>query len=52
MVISNSNMICAMMKVSKLHLLIDTVTACYEKYFFGDVARELYDFFWADFADW
>ncbi|CAI9108268.1 OLC1v1007835C1 [Oldenlandia corymbosa var. corymbosa] len=38
--------------VSKLHVLIDTVTASYEKYFFGDVARELYDFFWADFADW
>ncbi|KAL3506961.1 hypothetical protein ACH5RR_032343 [Cinchona calisaya] len=38
--------------VSKLHNLIDTVTASYDKYFFGDVGRELYDFFWADFADW
>lgn len=38
--------------VSKLHLLIDVVTASYDKYFFGDVGREVYDFFWADFADW
>ncbi|XP_065849279.1 valine--tRNA ligase, chloroplastic/mitochondrial 2 isoform X2 [Euphorbia lathyris] len=38
--------------VSKLHILIDTVTASYEKYFFGDVGREVYDFFWSDFADW
>ncbi|CAN1227724.1 Valine--tRNA ligase, chloroplastic/mitochondrial 2 [Linum perenne] len=38
--------------VSKLHLLIDTVTASYDKYFFGDVGREIYDFFWSDFADW
>ena len=33
-------------------MLIDSVTASYDKYFFGDVARETYDFFWADFADW
>ncbi|KAH9739043.1 Valine--tRNA ligase 2 [Citrus sinensis] len=39
-------------KVSKLHMLIDTVTASYDKYFFGDVGRETYDFFWSDFADW
>ncbi|KAF5957919.1 hypothetical protein HYC85_005144 [Camellia sinensis] len=38
--------------VSKLHILVDTVTTSYEKYFFGDVGREIYDFFWADFADW
>ncbi|KAL9425036.1 hypothetical protein AB3S75_032046 [Citrus x aurantiifolia] len=38
--------------VSKLHMLIDTVTASYDKYFFGDVGRETYDFFWSDFADW
>ncbi|GMN28513.1 hypothetical protein TIFTF001_002077 [Ficus carica] len=38
--------------ISKLHLLIDAVTASYDKYFFGDVGRETYDFFWADFADW
>ncbi|CAN0913708.1 Valine--tRNA ligase, chloroplastic/mitochondrial 2 [Linum grandiflorum] len=38
--------------VSKLHSLIDTVTASYDKYFFGDVGREIYDFFWSDFADW
>ncbi|KAK1311491.1 Valine--tRNA ligase [Acorus calamus] len=38
--------------VSELHELIDTVTSSYEKFFFGDVGREIYDFFWADFADW
>jgi len=38
--------------VSKLHILIDSVTASYEKLFFGDVGRETYDFFWSDFADW
>lgn len=39
-------------QVSKLHLLIDMATASYDKYFFGDVGRETYDFFWGDFADW
>lgn len=38
--------------VSKLHLLIDAVTSSYDKFFFGDVGRETYDFFWGDFADW
>ncbi|XP_052477217.1 valine--tRNA ligase, chloroplastic/mitochondrial 2 isoform X3 [Gossypium raimondii] len=38
--------------VSKLHMLIDAVTESYNKYFFGDVGREIYDFFWGDFADW
>lgn len=38
--------------VSKLHCLIDMVTTSYDKYFFGDVGRETYDFFWGDFADW
>uniref|UniRef100_A0A2N9EPP7 valine--tRNA ligase n=1 Tax=Fagus sylvatica TaxID=28930 RepID=A0A2N9EPP7_FAGSY len=38
--------------VSKLHLLIDSTTASYDKFFFGDVGRETYDFFWGDFADW
>ncbi|XP_062165988.1 valine--tRNA ligase, chloroplastic/mitochondrial 2 isoform X2 [Alnus glutinosa] len=38
--------------VSKLHLLIDAVTSSYDKFFFGDVGREIYDFFWGDFADW
>ncbi|KAK9951027.1 hypothetical protein M0R45_006489 [Rubus argutus] len=38
--------------ISKLHLLIDTVTASYDKFFFGDVGRETYNFFWGDFADW
>lgn len=38
--------------VSKLHLLIDMTTASYDKFFFGDVGRETYDFFWGDFADW
>ncbi|XWS47558.1 hypothetical protein CRYUN_Cryun14cG0162500 [Craigia yunnanensis] len=38
--------------VSKLHMLIDAVTESYDKFFFGDVGRETYDFFWGDFADW
>ncbi|KAM1078479.1 hypothetical protein TB2_025169 [Malus domestica] len=38
--------------ISKLHLLIDTVTSSYDNFFFGDVGRETYDFFWGDFADW
>ncbi|KAJ4971938.1 hypothetical protein NE237_005037 [Protea cynaroides] len=38
--------------VSKLHHLIDNVTSSYDKFFFGDVGRETYDFFWGDFADW
>lgn len=40
------------MQVMKLHMLIDAVTTSYDKFYFGDVAREIYDFFWADFADW
>ncbi|XP_024974667.1 valine--tRNA ligase, chloroplastic/mitochondrial 2 isoform X1 [Cynara cardunculus var. scolymus] len=38
--------------VSKLHILVDAVTTSYDKFFFNDVARETYDFFWGDFADW
>ncbi|KAM6567051.1 hypothetical protein CsatA_026179 [Cannabis sativa] len=38
--------------ISKLHLLVDAVTVSYDKFFFGDVGRETYDFFWSDFADW
>ncbi|KAK7308699.1 hypothetical protein VNO77_42322 [Canavalia gladiata] len=38
--------------VSKLHLLVESVSASYDKFYFGEVGRETYDFFWADFADW
>lgn len=38
--------------VSKLHELIDNVTSSYDKFFFNDIGREIYDFFWGDFADW
>ncbi|XP_028556333.1 valine--tRNA ligase, chloroplastic/mitochondrial 2 [Dendrobium catenatum] len=38
--------------VSELHSLIDSVTSSYEKFFFGDAGREIYDFFWGAFADW
>ncbi|KAG2631784.1 hypothetical protein PVAP13_2NG047801 [Panicum virgatum] len=38
--------------VTGLHGLIDRVSTSYEKFFFGDAAREIYDFFWGDFADW
>ena len=41
-----------LLQISKLHLLIDAVTVSYDKFFFGDVGRETYDFFWSDFADW
>lgn len=39
-------------QVSELHSLIDVVTASYDKFFFGDVGRDIYNFFWGDFADW
>ncbi|XP_040382113.1 valine--tRNA ligase, chloroplastic/mitochondrial 2 isoform X2 [Oryza brachyantha] len=38
--------------VTGLHELIDRVSTSYDKFFFGDAAREIYDFFWGDFADW
>ncbi|KAM7280463.1 hypothetical protein ACFE04_007597 [Oxalis oulophora] len=38
--------------ISKLHLLIDAVTTSYDKFNFGDIGRETYDFFWSEFADW
>ncbi|GJN37518.1 hypothetical protein PR202_gb26486 [Eleusine coracana subsp. coracana] len=38
--------------VTRLHELIDKVSTSYDKFFFGDAAREIYDFFWGDFADW
>ncbi|CAA6658462.1 unnamed protein product [Spirodela intermedia] len=38
--------------ISELHELIDTVTSSYDKLYFGDAGREIYDFFWSDFADW
>ncbi|XP_077225859.1 protein EMBRYO DEFECTIVE 2247 isoform X2 [Tasmannia lanceolata] len=38
--------------VAKLHQLIDNVTSSYDKFFFNDIGREIYDFFWGDFADW
>ncbi|ONM27894.1 Valine--tRNA ligase chloroplastic/mitochondrial 2 [Zea mays] len=38
--------------VTGLHELIDKVSRSYDKFFFGDAAREIYDYFWGDFADW
>ncbi|CAM6124860.1 unnamed protein product [Calypogeia fissa] len=38
--------------VTKLHLLIDAVTASYERFDFNEGGRAIYDFFWNDFADW
>ncbi|KAG5040087.1 hypothetical protein JHK85_012563 [Glycine max] len=38
-----------------LHGLIrdsQLASASYDKFFFGEVGRETYDFFWVDFADW
>lgn len=39
-------------QISELHDLIDGVTCSYDKFSFGDAGREIYDFFWGDFADW
>ncbi|KAM0850075.1 hypothetical protein ACQ4PT_053316 [Festuca glaucescens] len=38
--------------VTGLHELIDKVSISYDKFYFGDAAREIYDFFWGHFADW
>ncbi|PNT77024.1 hypothetical protein BRADI_1g56890v3 [Brachypodium distachyon] len=38
--------------VTGLHELIDRVSTSYDKFYFGDAAREIYDFFWGQFADW
>eukprot|EP01018_Ginkgo_biloba_P010493 Gb_39267 [translate_table: standard] len=38
--------------VTKLHELIDVVTASYERFYYGEVGRVIYDFFWSEFADW
>lgn len=37
--------------VTVLHELIDRVSTSYDKFFFADAAREIYEFVWADFAD-
>ena len=39
-------------QVSKLHELVDSVTTDYERFFFNEAGRAIYDFFWSDFADW
>jgi valyl-tRNA synthetase len=38
--------------VSKLHLLVDSVTDGLESLEFGDVGRRIYEFLWDEFADW
>ncbi|KAK3268006.1 hypothetical protein CYMTET_23464, partial [Cymbomonas tetramitiformis] len=38
--------------VSKLHALIEHVTACQERYDFGEAGRAMYEFLWSEFADW
>lgn len=43
---------CEQWIVSKLHGLVDDVTTSYEKFYFGEAGRAIYDFFWSDFADW
>lgn len=40
------------MQVLKLYELVDFVIIDYEKYFFNEVGRVIYDFFWSDFVDW
>lgn len=38
--------------LTRLHGLVDSTTLAYEKFEFGEVGRDIYDFFWSDFADW
>eukprot|EP00271_Cylindrocystis_brebissonii_P000729 TRINITY_DN10959_c0_g1_i1.p1 TRINITY_DN10959_c0_g1~~TRINITY_DN10959_c0_g1_i1.p1 ORF type:complete len:1115 (-),score=201.21 TRINITY_DN10959_c0_g1_i1:1125-4418(-) len=38
--------------VSQLHALVDSTRVAYEQYEFGEAGREIYAFFWNDFADW
>lgn len=38
--------------VTKIHELTDLVTTSYERFYYGEVGRSIYDFFWSEFADW
>ena len=38
--------------ISRLHQLVDRMTALQERYDLSEAGRELYEFIWFDFADW
>jgi valyl-tRNA synthetase len=38
--------------ISKLHILVDSVSSGLESLEFGDVGRRIYEFLWDEFADW
>jgi valyl-tRNA synthetase len=38
--------------LSRLNRLVETVTRLIDNYQFGEAGRQLYDFFWSEFADW
>ena len=38
--------------LSRLNRLIEDVTRLIDSYQFGEAGRQLYDFFWSEFADW
>lgn len=38
--------------ISKLHILVNTVTDGLETLTFGDAGRQIYEFLWDEFADW
>ena len=38
--------------LSRLNRLVTDVTRLIENYNFGEAGRQLYDFFWSEFADW
>ena len=44
--------LCDKFILTKLNRVIESVDANYEKYEFGEAARELYNFVWNDFASW
>jgi valyl-tRNA synthetase len=37
---------------SRLHHIVGEVTRLYEAFQYGEAGRQLYDFFWSEFADW
>eukprot|EP00252_Welwitschia_mirabilis_P012498 TRINITY_DN2758_c0_g1_i6.p1 TRINITY_DN2758_c0_g1~~TRINITY_DN2758_c0_g1_i6.p1 ORF type:complete len:667 (-),score=138.56 TRINITY_DN2758_c0_g1_i6:304-2304(-) len=38
--------------VTKVHEVVDMVSESYERFYFLEAGRTVYDFFWNDFADW
>jgi valyl-tRNA synthetase len=38
--------------LTRLSELVTTVNRLFDNYLFGEAGRQIYDFFWAEFADW